>query len=116
MFLSSKPFINKYVNIKIKSGNKFDSNPHLLFIICHGHIAKNANPIIAIFLFVILLNSKYNTPRDIQPSIAIGNLIDNALNPRTFINGIIKYESNTFCPPPHDTRNDGSLFPFLSIP
>ena len=94
--LSSIPFINIYANIKIKSGNKFDSNPHLLFIICHGHIAKNANPIIANFLFDIFLNSKYKRTNETHPSIAIGNLIAIVFNPNIFISGIIKYVSKAF--------------------
>ena len=57
---------------------------------CHGHIAKNAKPIIAIFLFAIFFNNIYKITNDIQPKIAIGSLIDNVFNPNTAINGIIR--------------------------
>ena len=55
LFLNASSIKN--TDHKIKSGNKFDSNPHLLFIICHGQIAKKNNPINATFLFIFLFNN-----------------------------------------------------------
>ena len=107
--------INKVDN-NIISGNILLSNPYRLFIICHGHIAKNAAAITPIFLLYTSLNKQYITINEVQLIIAIGNLVANSVNPKSLIKGINKYVYNAFCPLPHDTRKTGNSFPFLSIP
>ncbi len=56
--LSLKASNKKNAPNNTKSGNKFDSSPHLLFIICHGQIAKKNSPISVNFLFVFLFNNR----------------------------------------------------------
>ena len=40
---TNNDIISKIEEFIIELGNKLDSNPHLLFITCHGHIAKNVS-------------------------------------------------------------------------